>query len=147
MKNVITSKCCSIPQILLQILTREGETYRLIYNLSTFGGVRSLKIHQNILALFQRSCLTSYSKLCNENVSLKTHFTDSMTVDDTIDISHYLQNVVVFMYVVHDMVVKRFYTIYISTKCSAFWIVFFQGLMRSRKLLDEWPALACSEHR
>ena len=33
MKNVITSKCCSIPQILLQILTWEGETYRLIYNL------------------------------------------------------------------------------------------------------------------
>ena len=48
MKNVITSKCCSIPQILLQILTWEGETYRLIYNLSTFGGVRSLKIRQII---------------------------------------------------------------------------------------------------
>ena len=46
MKNVITSKCCSIPQILLQILTWEGETYRLIYNLSTFGGVRSLKIRR-----------------------------------------------------------------------------------------------------
>ena len=44
MKNVITSKCCNILQILLQILTWEGETYRLIYNLSAFGGVRSLKI-------------------------------------------------------------------------------------------------------
>ena len=46
MKNVITSKCCSIPQILLQILTWEGETYRLIYKSSTFGGIHSLKICQ-----------------------------------------------------------------------------------------------------
>ena len=69
-----------------------------------------------------------------------------MTVDDTSDVSNYLQNVVVFMYVVYDMMAKRFCSIYISTKSSAFWIVFFQGLMRSRNLLDEWPTLGCSEH-
>ena len=90
--------------------------------------------------------MTSYSKSCNENFSLKTQFTDSMTVDDTIDVPNCLQNVVVFMYVVYDMMLKRLCSIYISTKCSAFWIVFFQGSMRSRNLLDEWPALGCSEH-
>ena len=42
--KVITSQLRSIPQALWQILTREGETYRLIYNLSISGGVRSLKI-------------------------------------------------------------------------------------------------------
>ena len=44
MKKYITSKCYSILQLLLQILTWEGETYRSIYNLSTFGGIYSLKI-------------------------------------------------------------------------------------------------------
>ena len=51
--------------------------------------------------------MTSYSKLCNKNFSLKPQFTDSMTIDDTIDVSNYLQNVVLFMYVVYDMEVKR----------------------------------------
>ena len=41
MKKVITSKCGIILQMLLQILTWEGETYRLIYSLSTFDGVRT----------------------------------------------------------------------------------------------------------
>ena len=49
-RKVIASKCCSIPQILLQILTWEGDTYRLIYNLSIFGGVCSLKIRQQVSA-------------------------------------------------------------------------------------------------
>ena len=40
MKTVITSKCCRILQILLQILTWEGETYRLIYKSSTFESPR-----------------------------------------------------------------------------------------------------------
>ena len=61
MKNVITSKCCSIPQILLQILTWEGETYRLIYNLSTFGGVRSLKIRPSLL------CEYDMNKICEDH--------------------------------------------------------------------------------
>ena len=64
--------------------------------------------------------MTSYSKLCNENFSLKIQFTDSMTVDDIIDVSNYLQNVVAFIHVVYDTMVKRFCSIYISTKCSAF---------------------------
>ena len=34
-----------------------------------------------------------------------------------IDASNYLHNIVVFMYIFHDMVVKRFSSIDISTKC------------------------------
>ena len=90
--------------------------------------------------------MTSYLKLCNESKIHCTHFTGKLTIDDTIDVSHYIQNVVVFMYVVCDIEVKRLCSIYISTKCSAVWIVFFQGLMRSRNLLDEWPVLGCSGH-
>ena len=89
--------------------------------------------------------LEGNSKLCNENFSVNIQFTTSTTVDDTTDVSNCLQNVIVFMYVVYDMMLKRFCSIYISTKCSAFWIVFFQGLMRSRNLLDGWPRLGCSE--
>ena len=65
MKNVITSKFYSIPQILLQILTWEGETYRLIYSLSTFGGVRSLKIRRITCLDYKRSepCVAPYLAL------------------------------------------------------------------------------------
>ena len=38
MKIVITSKLCSIPQILMQTLVRDGKSNRLIYDLSTFSG-------------------------------------------------------------------------------------------------------------
>ena len=69
-----------------------------------------------------------------------------MALDDKIDVSHYLQHFVVFMYVVYDMMVKRLCSIYIFTKCSAIWTVFSQGLMISRNFLHEWPALGCTEH-
>ena len=64
------------------------------------------------LAIFQRIILTSYSKLCNENFR---EFTDSVAVVDKIDVSHYLQHVVVFMYIVYKIMVKRLCSIYIFT--------------------------------
>ena len=72
MKKVVPSKCGIILQILLQILTWEGETYRLIYSLSTFGGVRTLKIRfQMSLATGPRQrVLTVTSVITDEGISM-----------------------------------------------------------------------------